>query len=108
MVSLLGTLVPTPDAVQLRRYLGDGPDGPRWGEPVGGYGRWEQSTRQLQTPDGRVVTVTAVVFLPAAWEPQVGDEVARGGGAADWRRVETVDTLTWFDGTVMHHEVMVS
>ncbi len=106
MVSVLGPLIPTPDPIRVRRYLGDGPDGPQWAEPVQVYGRWEPSTRQIETPQGRVVTLVGVVFLPASAEPSVGDQVARGDG--DWRRVELVDTLAWFDGTVMHHEVSVS
>ncbi|PXY20314.1 hypothetical protein [Prauserella endophytica] len=108
MVSLLGTIIPTADPVWFRRQIPDGPDGPTFGEAMSGYGRWERTSRQIQTPEGRVVLLTGTVYVPAAWEPKVGDQLAQGGGAPDWRRVEMVETLTWFDGTVMHHEVHVS
>lgn len=108
MVSLLGTLIPTPNPVSLRRYLGDGGDGETYGEAVNLYGRWEDTTTQIQTAAGRVVTLTGIVYLPAAADPKVGDQLAKASAAPDWRRVEKVDTATWFDGSVMHHEVYVS
>ncbi|MDQ0377960.1 hypothetical protein [Amycolatopsis thermophila] len=107
MVSLL-SLVGTPNPVLIRPSLGDGDDGPEYGPPVAGYARWEDTTSQIQTADGRVVTLTGIIYAPAALDPKVGDLLAKGGDAPDWRRVEKVDTATWFDGTVLHHEVSVS
>lgn len=108
MVSLLGGVIPTPNPVSHRRYLGDGPDGELHGEPVDRYGRWEDTTSQIQNAEGRIVTLSGVVYLPAAADPQVGDKLSKASRVPDWRRVEKVDTATWFDGTVMHHEVYVS
>ncbi|MFJ8815423.1 hypothetical protein [Amycolatopsis thermoflava] len=107
MVSLL-PLIGTPNPVLLRRNLGDGDDGPEYGPAVAAYARWEDTTSQIQAADGRVVMLTGIVYAAAALDPRVGDLLAKGGGAPDWRRVEKVDTATWFDGTVLHHEVSVS
>lgn len=98
----------TPTPIQVRHAIEDGPDGPGWGEPVAMYGQWESTARQITTAEGRVVTVTGPVRLPAGAEPCPGDQVAKGHGPADWREVVRVSSLTWFDGTIMHHEVMVS
>lgn len=108
MVSLLGGIIPTPDPVLHRKTLGDGPDGEQHAEPVSRYGRWENTTSQIQNAEGRVVTLSGVIYLEAAADPHVGDRLAKAASEPDWRRVETVDTATWFDGTVMHHEVYVS
>lgn len=108
MVSLLGTLIPTPDPVLHRKKLGDGGDGEQFAEPVPRFGRWENTTSQIQNAEGRVVTLSGVVYLEAAADPHVGDRLAKAGADPDWRRVEKVDTATWFNGAVMHHEVYVS
>ena len=103
MVSLLGGLIPGPHTVGHRAQLADAGDGARWADPVTLAGcRVEKTSRQIQTADGRVVTLTAMVFTPALPEVKVGDRLVVDG---DERRVEHVDELVWVDGSVMHREV---
>lgn len=108
MVSLLGALIPTPNPVLLQRYLGDGGDGPTYSDPEPFFGRWEDTTSQKATAEGRVVTITGLIYLPAAVDPKAGDQLAKATAPDTWHRVEFIDTATWFDGSVMHHEVRVS
>lgn len=102
MVSLLGGLIPAPHTVGHRAQLADAGDGARWAAAVDLQGcRVERSSRQYQNPDGRVVTLTAMVWTPALPEVKVGDRLVVNG---DERRVEKVDELVWVDGSVMHRE----
>lgn len=102
MVSLLGGLIPAPHTVGHRAQLEDAGDGARWAAAVDVAGcRVERSSRQYQNPDGRVVTLTAMVVTPALPEVRVGDRLVVN---SDERRVEKVDELVWLNGDVMHRE----
>lgn len=100
MVTLLGNLIPTPDVIQHERFLGDGSDGPVWAAAVERRGRWQAGEKRVQLPDGRVVVLTATVFLPGEVEVSIMDKL-------NGHAVERVDTATWWDGTAMHHEAGV-
>lgn len=103
MLSLLGGLVPAPHTVKHRAQLEDGGDGPRWADPVEVKGcRIEPSSRQHQTDDGRVVTLTALVWMPAKPVVEPGDRLIVDG---DERLVERVEAPVSLDGQRMHHEV---
>lgn len=103
MVSLLGGLIPAPHTVQHRAQVPDAADGPMWAAPVTVSGcRVERTSRQYQTPQGRVVTLTALVVMPAVPEVQVGDKLVVDG---DERLVERMDVPVWLSGTAMHQEV---
>ncbi|GAB3472025.1 hypothetical protein [Actinophytocola sediminis] len=101
MVALLGTFVPTPDTIEHEVYLGDGPDGPQWATAVSRLGRIEHGEKRIQTPDGRVVVLTATIFL-LGHEGEVSTQDKLNG-----RTVEQVATPTWWDSTPMHHEAGV-
>ncbi len=103
MVSLLGSLIPAPHTVGHRAQLPDGGDGQQWATAVDVPGcRVEQTSKQYQNADGRVVTLTALVIMPAVPEVQPGDRLVVNGND---RRVEKVDAPVWLNGTVMQHEV---
>lgn len=103
MVSLLGGLIPGPNTVNHRAQLPDSGDGPAWAQPVPVSGcRVERVSKQVQTADGRVVLLRALVWTPAVPEIQAGDRLVIDG---DERRVEQVDVPTWLNGDTMHHEV---
>ncbi|MDQ3577550.1 MAG: hypothetical protein M3443_08095, partial [Actinomycetota bacterium] len=60
MVSLLGGLVPARQTVQWRQALADDGEGQRWADPVEVPGcRIERRSKRIQTPEGRVVTITS-------------------------------------------------
>lgn len=104
MVSILG-FIGTPHTMQLQRYLSDGPDGPGYGPAVEVRGRWERHERQIQLTDGRVVNTAGRIKFPASVDPSTGDLLTFEG---EQYEVIEVETPAWFDGTPMHHEVMVS
>lgn len=109
MVSLLGEFIPPThtvekgNAVKHSAQLADGGDGAQWAAEadIDPGCRVEKTSKQIQTADGRVVTLTAMVVTPGSWLVRVGDRLKVDG---DDRRVEKIDELAWFDGTVMHRE----
>lgn len=109
MVSLLGGFIPPTHSiakgnpVKHRAQLEDGGDGARWAAEVdiNPGCRVEKSSRQFQTADGRVVTLTAMVVTPGSWLVKVGDRLKVDG---DDRLVEHIDEQVWWNGTVMHRE----
>ncbi|OZM73975.1 hypothetical protein CFN78_06720 [Amycolatopsis antarctica] len=106
MVNLL-RFIGTPHRAGFRRYLEDGGDGPGYGPALRIEVRWEKTSRQIQTAEGRVVTVTGMIYAPAVVAPAVGDQFAEDPDTPDWRTIVQVDSPAWVDGTVMHHEVLV-
>lgn len=108
-MSLLGGFIPAThsvekgNAVKHRAQLEDGGDGARWADEahIDPGCRVEKASKQIQTADGRVVTLTAMVVTPGSWLVRVGDRLAVDG---DDRRVEKIDELVWLDGSVMHRE----
>lgn len=106
MVSLLGGLIPASHTVQHRAQLEDQGDGARWAAPVDVPGcRVEKTTRQFENRQGRVVTLQALVVMPALPEVRAGDLLVVDG---DERPVEHLDVPVWLDGTAMHQEVWTS
>ncbi|MDT7789761.1 MAG: hypothetical protein QOF58_8180 [Pseudonocardiales bacterium] len=107
---LLGTFVPPThtvekgNPVQHLAQLEDGGDGARWAEPVDVEPgcRVEKVSKRIQTDDGRVVVLTALITWPGTVACAPGDKVMVDGST---RLVEVVDELVWFDGTVMLREV---
>lgn len=105
MVSLLG-LIGGPHTVWYRAPLPDGADGEEWAAAVAVPGcRVERETKQHQTPDGRVVTLTALVIAPATPEIEVGGRLSLDGADGPWRRVEMSGGPVWLSGELMHQEV---
>ncbi|ACU35586.1 hypothetical protein [Actinosynnema mirum] len=103
MVSLLGGLVPAPSTVQHRAALLDDGDGARWAAPVDVPGcRVETVSKRAEVVGGRVVTLAALVWMPALPEVNVGDLLVVDGQE---RPVEVVDAPVWLSGQRMHHEV---
>ncbi|GLZ34894.1 hypothetical protein Lesp02_70810 [Lentzea sp. NBRC 105346] len=103
VMKLLGALIPAPHTVKHRAQLDDAGDGARWASAVDVAGcRIERSSRQYQNADGRVVTLTAMVWMPAMPEVKVGDRLVLDGNE---RRVEKIDELVDLEGNVMHREV---
>lgn len=101
MVSLLG-VTGTPHTVRWETRGPDTGDGPTWVDAQNVQVRMEPVSRQVQLPTGRVTTIVADSYWPAAVEPAPGDRVTWGERRY---KVAAVDSLVWFTGTVMHHEV---
>ncbi|MBP2331225.1 plastocyanin [Kibdelosporangium banguiense] len=112
MVSLLG-FTGTPHKVLHEPYLGDdGVGRPKHGPAVEVAGRVEVVSRRVQLDTGRVVKLSALVFLPGTVEVAPQDRVtytAPGlAGSGVPHKVELVDSPVWFDGKPMHHECGVT
>lgn len=106
MVSLLGGLIRGPHTVGHRAQLDDGGDGRQWALPVEVEGcRVERMEKQVENTQGRVVTLTRHVVMPAAPEVQVGDLLVFGG---EERPIEKLSAPVWLDGSPMHQEVWTS
>lgn len=105
MVNLLG-LIGGPHSVWYRAPLPDGADGDRWADAVEVEGcRVERTSKQWQTPEGRVVTLTAFVVAPASPLIEVGGRLSLDGAEGPWRRVEASGGPVWTTGALMHQEV---
>lgn len=104
MVTLLG-LIGAGGTVDYAAPLPDGGEGPRWADPVAVSGcRVERGTKRIRTAEGRVVTVTARVYSPAAPAIEVGGRIDVRDGRG-WRVVHTLDVPVWLSGRPMHHEI---
>ena len=105
MLNLL-SLIGGPHTVGHRAQLADVGDGVRWATAVDVTGcRREPTSKTVQLMDGRVVTLTDLVIMPASPEVRPGDRLVLEGKE---RPVEKVECPVWLSGDVMHQEVYVS
>ncbi|GAB2964479.1 hypothetical protein [Saccharothrix stipae] len=105
MLNLLG-LIGGPHTVGHRSQLEDVGDGARWAVAVDVTGcRREPTSKTVQLMDGRVVTLTDLVIMPALPEVRPGDRLVLDGQE---RPVEKVECPVSLSGEVMHREVYVS
>jgi len=81
------------DRVKLQTFLGTGPYGDQWDDPVEVWGNLQQATQLLATPGGGSQLVDAVtVWLP----PQA--ELVDGTGFVDATAITTQGRLLMADG----------
>jgi hypothetical protein len=108
VVSLLGALIPAPHTVSHRGQLPDDGEGARWADAVEVTGcRVEVASKRTETPEGRVVTLTAMILMPAKPHVESGDKLDLGDGKGE-RVVHRVQAPVWLNGERMHHEVWVA
>lgn len=106
-MNLLGGLIKGTSTLKYRAPKDDGGDGRQFEPQVDVPGcRWEETSKQHENAEGRVVTLTRHAVIPAAPEIHVGGLLEFEDG--EERPVEKLSVPVWFDGRRMHQEVWTS